>query len=186
MTLCPVGVVRTELVSLIIFLVPGIARVPPAQIFLSQAVEILVEAGQLSPERLQGDGPVHHLLPPEHHGLPGDPGVRADPDKVQSFLPLGRLQQFPCRLPVSEHHHHLRLWVRDEGVDDAVVVVVLVMNHQRLRQAQDGLVLLVLQVLHVELYLGVARGPVVGLGVDHRDVVPAELQEKLDHGLDGT
>ena len=100
-------------VGAVIFLVPRIYRIRVIEVFLRQLIEIVIEARELASQRLQSYGAVHHLmmmimivimmimmhdlLPPVHHGLAGHPGVAPDPDKVQSLLPFGRLEEFPSR-----------------------------------------------------------------------------------------
>ena len=108
-------------VGAVIFLVPRIYRIRVIEVFLRQLIEIVIEAGELASERLQSYGAVHHLmrmimmimivimmimmhhlLSPVHHGLAGHPGVAPDPDKVQSLLPFGCLEEFPSRNPAFE------------------------------------------------------------------------------------
>ena len=49
-------------VGAVIFLVPGIYRIRVVEVFLCKLIEILIEVRKLTPERLQSDCAVYHLM----------------------------------------------------------------------------------------------------------------------------
>ena len=49
-------------VGAVIFLIPGIYRIRVIEVFLCELIEILIEVRKLTPERLQSDCAVYHLM----------------------------------------------------------------------------------------------------------------------------
>ena len=48
-------------VGAVIFLVPGIYRIRVVEVFLSELIEVVIEAWELTPEWLESDGAMYHL-----------------------------------------------------------------------------------------------------------------------------